>query len=64
MAWYMWGQAPRVLIERKGYSAEAQMEILNVVDIQSRPERSHNVLERGSENYVLQVKSGLWTVFV
>lgn len=40
------------------------MEILNVVGIQSRPERSYNVLEQVSEKYASQVRSVLWTVFV
>lgn len=31
------------------------MEILNVAGIWSRPERSHRVLEQGSENYASQV---------
>lgn len=45
------------------------MEILDVMGIQSRPERSHirdkdHVLQQGSENYAIQPISDLWIGFV
>ena len=69
MSWYMQGQAVWVLAERKGCDTETQMETLDVMGIQTRPERSHirdkdHVLEQGSENYAIQPISDLWTGFV